>query len=143
MKNKEAYKIIIDLITENGKYGYRVDKKTNIISSCDSKTECEYCESCLFYKQGDIFYYDECSKKLIEAWENTEYGEPFTPCLWYYVPIDTKIRVLDKNGEWINAHFAKYENGQVYTYACGKTSWTQKNEPLIPWNKARLLEGMC
>lgn len=139
MKNKEAYKTIIDLITENGKYDYRVDKKTNIISSCDSKTECGYCESCLFYKQGDLFYYDECSKKLVKAWENTEYGEPFIPYLWYYVPIDTKIQVFDNSGKWINAHFAKYENGQV----CGKTSWTQKNDPLIPWNKARLLEGMC
>lgn len=140
MKNKEVYKTLIDSISENGKFGYRVNKDTGLVSSCDSQM---FCDSCLFYKSGDALSYDECSAELIDAWENTEYGEPFDPSYWNYMPRDAKIQVRNEGGTWTNAHFAKYQNGHVFTYAYGKTSWTERGEQLIPWDEARLLEGMC
>ena len=44
---------------------------------------------------------------------------------WFKVSVDTPIWVKDNDGvEWFPRHFAKYENGIVYTWAFGKTSHT-------------------
>ena len=44
---------------------------------------------------------------------------------WFKVSVDTPIWVKDNDGvEWFPRHFAKYENGVVYTWAFGKTSHT-------------------
>lgn len=141
MKNKEAYKTLINSITENREFGYRVNRKTGIISSCNSEMNCD---SCMFWKRGDIFIYDECSRQLIEAWENTEYGESFTPVVWYFVPVDAQIQVCCEDHMWVNRHFAKYENGRVYAWPDGQTSWTVKDpQDATPWSKARLVERLC
>ena len=63
---------------------------------------------------------------------------------WSKVSVDTKILVSDCiNGageviEWKKRHFAKYENGKVYTWLDGKTSFTTKNN--MSWIYAKLYE---
>ena len=80
---------------------------------------------------------DQCSMlKLI--WLLEEYEEPETD--WSKVEVDTPILVRQgKNGEWLERHFAKYENGDVYAWVDGQTSWTGADE--IKWEYAKLAES--
>ena len=74
--------------------------------------------------------------KLAE--EEKECKEPEVD--WNKVKVDTPILVRQgKNGEWLERHFAKYENGDVYAWDNGRTSWTIANE--IKWKYAKLAEG--
>lgn len=57
---------------------------------------------------------------------------------WSKVPVDTKVQV-NNSGQWENRHFAKYENGVVYCWVDGKTSFTKNsNGDICPWGKVRL-----
>ena len=66
-----------------------------------------------------------------------EYEEPKVD--WSKVKVDTPILVRQgKNGEWLERHFAKYENGDVYAWVDGQTSWTGADK--IKWRYAKLAE---
>lgn len=56
---------------------------------------------------------------------------------WTKVPVDTKILVKysEKDG-WEKRHFAKFENGEVYAYSDGNTSFT--TDIVSPWKFAKL-----
>lgn len=59
---------------------------------------------------------------------------------WSGVEVDTPILVRQgKNGTWLERHFAKYENGDVYAWVDGQTSWTGADE--IKWKYAKLAEN--
>lgn len=58
---------------------------------------------------------------------------------WNKVPVDAPIVVW--NGEGIlkhNRYFAKYEDGVVYTFKGGTTSWSTKEVNLSGWSNAQL-----
>ena len=79
--------------------------------------------------------------RMIQAiWLLEEYKEPEEPETdWSKVKVDTPILVRQgKNGEWFERHFAKYENGNVYAWVDGQTSWTGADE--IKWKYAKLAE---
>lgn len=60
---------------------------------------------------------------------------------WSKVAIDTPVLVRDYEDEvWYKRHFAKYENGKVYVWDRGCTSWTAAKEKILPWNFAKLAE---
>ena len=66
-----------------------------------------------------------------------EYEEPKVD--WSKVKVDTPILVRQgNNGRWLERHFAKYENGDVYAWVDGQTSWTGADE--IKWKYAKLAE---
>ena len=70
-----------------------------------------------------------------------EYKEPEID--WSKVEVDTPILVSqteDGDEEWIKRHFAKYENGKVYAWDGGSTSWTSKGN-MTGWNFAKLAES--
>ena len=73
-------------------------------------------------------------------WLLEDYEEPEEPEIdWSKVEVDTPILVRQgKNGEWLERHFAKHENGDVYAWVDGQTSWTGADE--IKWNYAKLPE---
>lgn len=52
-----------------------------------------------------------------------------TKCLnivnWSEVTVDTPIIVTTSCGDVVNMHFSKFENGFIYYYSGGRTSWTQ------------------
>ena len=74
---------------------------------------------------------------LRAIWLMKEYEEPKID--WSEVKVDTPILVRQgKNGEWLERHFAKYENGDVYAWVDGQTSWTGADE--IKWKYAKLAE---
>ena len=71
--------------------------------------------------------------KLAEDKENSEID-------WSKVEIDTPILVRQgKNGTWLERHFAKYENGDVYAWVDGQTSWTGADK--IKCKYAKLAEN--
>ena len=77
-----------------------------------------------------------CMLQMI--WLMEEYEEPEVD--WSKVKVDTPILVRQgKNGEWLERHFAKYENGNVYAWVDGQTSWTGADE--IKWKYAKLAES--
>lgn len=70
---------------------------------------------------------------------NEEYQEPETD--WSKVAVDTPILVSDtENDGWIKRHFAKIENGVVYAWDQGKTSFTAKAHECTGWYHAKLAE---
>lgn len=71
----------------------------------------------------------------------TKGGDPKEPETdWSKVEVDTPILVRQgKNGRWLERHFAKYENGEVYAWVNGQTSWTE--DCMAEWSYAKLAEG--
>ena len=59
---------------------------------------------------------------------------------WSKVAVDTPILVSSKGKHWYRRYFAKYENGMVYAFDDGKTSWTNE-EYKTPWEYAKLAES--
>ena len=74
---------------------------------------------------------------LRAIWLMEEYEEPEVD--WSRVKVNTPILVRQgNNGKWLERHFAKYENGDVYAWVDGQTSWTGADE--IKWKYAKLAE---
>ena len=74
-------------------------------------------------------------------WLLEEYEEPKEPEIdWSKIKVDTPVLVRQgKNGKWLERHFAKYENGNVYTWVDGQTSWTACD--VAKWKYAKLAES--
>lgn len=67
---------------------------------------------------------------------------------WSKVPVDTKVLVKDYEEEdWNKRYFAKYENGKIYTYPSGLSSFTfnegdnNLSKNLINWRYVKLYKG--
>ena len=63
---------------------------------------------------------------------------------WSWVPVDTKVLVSDDGKEWYRRHFAKYEDGKVYCFNDGYTSFTIVNYAYLsnatPWEYCKLYQ---
>lgn len=61
---------------------------------------------------------------------------------WSKVPIDTKILVGGRYHELEKRHFAKYEDGKIYAWQNGWTSWTvpSSGDCTSAWDFAKLVE---
>lgn len=60
---------------------------------------------------------------------------------WYKVAVDTPILVRDSEDEaWQRRYFTKYENGLIYAWIYGYTSWTIPNGNNTAWTYAKLAE---
>ena len=60
---------------------------------------------------------------------------------WSKVKVDTTVLVSNDNKEWIKRYFARYEDGNVYCWLNGKTSWTAICELSIGhWDYTKLVE---
>ena len=84
----------------------------------------------------------DCAKcrMLQMIWLLDDYEEPEID--WSKVEVDTPILVRDNEDEdWIRRHFAKYENGLVYSWCDGCTRWTAyRSKYVTKWNYAKLAE---
>ena len=81
---------------------------------------------------------------LQTIWLLEDYEEPKEPEVdWSKVEVDTPILVGTVEGaEWFKRHFAKYEDGRVFVWNNGKTSWTAPDDELMTdWNYAKLAES--
>lgn len=80
---------------------------------------------------------DQCNM-LQMIWLMKEYEEPKVD--WNEVEVDTPILVKNSEyEEWLKRHFAKYENGKVYAWQVGCTSWTENI--MTDWDYAKLAES--
>lgn len=94
------------------------------------------CKGCVF--DGGTMKY--CERKTRE-WANSEYVEPVEPSVdWSKVPVDTSILVkVTEKCTWIHRYFAKYENGLVYAWEQGVTSWSaEDSDDVCDWKYAKL-----
>ena len=76
-------------------------------------------------------------------WLMDEYKENETD--WSKVAVDTPILVRDHDyDDWYKRHFAKYEDGIVYAWDNGHTSWSIEREEvedgMVDWDFAKLAE---
>ena len=132
MTNKEKYgNKIIELAIDEGVLAL----KNGEPAPC-AKIKCEDCD----YGKSD-----SCggSEYKFREWLNSEYVEP--PVDWNKVEVDTPILVKDyKSDTWERRYFAKYENGKVYTWLGGATSWSTSgtdDDYMADWKMAKLAEG--
>ena len=123
MTNREKFaKQILDIACGGSKIA--VNKATLEPTACRELA----CGDCLF--NG----YDYCGDKT-DKWANSEYVEP--PVDWSKVAVDTPILVRDSIFcKWIKRYFAKYENGSVYVWNNGATSWS--GDGCRVWQLAKL-----
>ena len=96
------------------------------------------CVNCLFYDYSSERTCDEVAM----AWADAEYIEPEEKEVdWSKVPVDTPILVRDNHSiKLVTRHFAKYENGLVYAWDDGNTSYT--TDSMTYWDCAKLAEGV-
>lgn len=125
MTNREKFaKQILDIACNGDSIA--VNKVTSEPLGCHETA----CKNCLFE-----FNSHESCRNLRKKWANSEYVEP--PIDWSKVAVDTPILVRDSaNLEWTKRYFAKYENGIVYAWSNGATSWT--GDRCTPWKLAKL-----
>ena len=128
MLNREKYaKEILDIACAGDCVAMR--NSDNVIVGCRKLK----CLDCAFDTHGKGYCNDE-----IEKWANSEYVEP--PVDWSKVAVDTPILVRDSEKEsWRKRHFAKYENGIVYAWGGGTTSWSAERSTY--WKMAKLAES--
>lgn len=60
---------------------------------------------------------------------------------WSKVAVDTPIKVQRGNGVVVNRHFAAFDNGEVYYYRDGRTSWSDVGRKSVSPKKVILAGG--
>ena len=96
------------------------------------ETECNMCE---------LRNEESCCVDRTDNWLFSEYKEPEVD--WSKVEVDTPILVTSSEDEiYLKRYFAKFENGKVYAWKHGATSWTANNEYAVSsWKYAKLAES--
>lgn len=127
MTNREKFaERILDIACGGSKIA--VDRATLEPTSC-YKLECGDC----LFSFGNV----DC-RGARKEWANSEYVEP--PIDWSKVTVDTPILVSDSNDHgWNKRYFAKYENGSVFAWHDGATSWSSDGYTTA-WGLAKLPE---
>ena len=80
--------------------------------------------------------FDESGLDKLKKLEKPEVGVD-----WSKVAVDTPILVSNNGDYWRRRYFAKYENGMVYAFNGGKTSWSNHGEEPIALEYAKLAES--
>lgn len=127
MKNREKFaEQIIDIALQ--RKGIAVNLTSGEPCACREIK----CSECLFGGRN-------CEVSLRE-WAEKEYEEQTVD--WSKVPVDTPILVRDHEAmEWTKRYFAKYENGKIYAWGDGATSWSHDGKAICDWKFAKLAEG--
>ena len=127
MTNREKYaEQIIDMALDSIEIA--VDKEGKL---CDCNVI--LCSDCAWSDKS------RCRESFKE-WAEQEYVEPNVE--WSKVPVDTKILVRDSENEmWKKRHFAKFEDGKIFAWASGETSFSAYNSDFTKeWNQGKLAE---
>ena len=123
MTNREKYLDEILAAMSWGKFSGEIDHCQN--------HKCDDCD----FETGQR----SCRKEIMD-WLRAEVDkEPEVD--WNKVPVDTPVWVRDRDGNtWRPRYFARYENGLIYTWADGATSWSSDGIRTY-WNQVKLAEG--
>ena len=131
MTNWEFYEDeIIKIMKETG-VPCAVSKKTGEPFACG--TLAVNCKECIFSEKTGEF----CKTARTE-WFAEEHQEVD----WTKVKVDTPIYVTNtKDKNWKQRHFAKFEDGKVYAFLHGVTSWSAEDiDYVYGWRYAKLAE---
>lgn len=115
-----------DYVVDNNNKKWKVVKyndKGDLTNECDLTSEWDFIAN--FYNLTELFELD--FKKVYDV-------------DWSKVEVDTKILVSTDNIKWYRRYFAKYENGKVYAYPNGTTSFTYDCREVLSWKYAKLYE---
>lgn len=128
MKNKEKWaKEIIEIAIR----GERIAVHNGNPVPCGEMD----CKKCQF---GDV---DTCDEETKE-WAETEYEEPKIQPEIKRLKVDDKILVSEEGKNWLKRHFAKFQDGLVYAWEYGYTSWsTEGTDQTTAWAYAKLPES--
>ena len=109
---------------------------------CDDGTIYKITNGALYYKHRKINYGDYLESgmeyNIIKSVDFTEY---IPPTDWSKVEVDTKVLVRNNNltGIWYRRYFARYEQGRVYVYTDGATSWSDyDSDDVVTWDEVKL-----
>ena len=59
---------------------------------------------------------------------------------WSKMPVDTKV-LVSKDGEiWFRRYFAKYEDGKIYCFRSGASSFSADEDDIIDWKYVKLYQ---
>lgn len=111
---------------------------------CFSDSFCEFIKRVVYPQYG--IKPTACNKVgcvrcelITQHFMSEEYRSPEVD--WTEVEADTPILVSDTETDgWIKRHFAKYEDGMVYAWDEGKTSFTAQMHECTGWYYAKLAE---
>lgn len=131
MTNREKYAEQILDIAVTSSY-IAVDKKGKL-HKCNELD----CRDCIFSRTKRS---EPSCKEKTKDWSEQEYVEP--PVDWSKIPVDTKILVRDSEDEkWRKRHFAKFEDGKIFAWTSGVTSFSSESSDSITWwMKVKLAE---
>lgn len=75
-----------------------------------------------------------------DKWQCIDIGEYLDIVDWSKVAVDTPILVRDSNeSRWGKRYFALFEDGLIYAWESGATSWSIENHGrVVPWKYAKL-----
>ena len=93
-------------------------------------------------KQDDCCHMDCGQCNMLQLmWLLKEYEEPEEPKVdWSNIEVNAPILVKDhEDREWLKRYFAKYEDGYIYAWGNGCTSWNADN--MYTWNYTKLAES--
>ena len=124
-----------------------VMKKENLGKRYTSEGRVFVLEESLYY----LWLKDEKTKEVIE--DNLTLDEilqmefeEIVDVDWSKVPVDTKIIVSGDGKDWYRRYFAKYENGIIYAFPDGLSSFTACYKPecgyrrVCAWKYGKLYE---
>lgn len=105
-------------------------------------------------ENGTVFFYKNCGR--ISQWsdrvdirstcfteenQQIDIAEYLGITDWSKVPVDTPVLISNDKEIWFKRYFARYEDGKVYCWLNGKTSWTAECEfSTGHWDYAKLAE---
>lgn len=132
MTNGEFYKDELKVIKKGVTEDLLIDK---IAVNKQGQPKCCIKQSC-----DDCIFNGHCTLVAKRQWLEKEYVEPEQQVDWSKVKVDTPIYVRDnENSPWLPRHFARYENGKVYVWYGGSTSFTENED--FSCNYAKLAES--
>ena len=102
------------------------------------------------YKNGNVYAWSDgltswtAYDKMV--WKYAKLAEDEGECEepeidWGEVNVDTPILVKEReDGDWVERYFAEYNNGTVFAWTGGATSWNSHNM-MMAWKYAKLAES--
>ena len=60
---------------------------------------------------------------------------------WSKIPVDTKVLVSKDGENWLRRYFAKYEDGKIYFFSCGASSYSVDDiSNVLSWEYVKLYQ---
>lgn len=119
-----------------------------IIEGMRTDHYCDLCKIMLATKNESCpeSDWEECTETWYTFldWLTEEYKEPEVD--WSKVEVDTPVLVSHDGETWHNRYFAKYEDGQVFFWKNGATSWSKgvtfDNPKMVTFPYAKLADKL-